>query len=105
PPRFRRHPYCVLVAAGFPVRRENGETTMLKNAILPAFLCLGLAACSTDAPVGVAQQPLKGQFCGGIAGFPCPTGYTCVDDPSDSCDPNAGGADCGGICVKDKTGG
>lgn len=39
-------------------------------------------------------------FCGGIAGFPCPTGQTCVDDPDDDCDPNAGGADCGGVCVE-----
>lgn len=40
----------------------------------------------------------QGDFCGGIAGFPCPEGYTCVDDPSDDCDPTRGGADCGGIC-------
>jgi len=39
------------------------------------------------------------QMCGGIAGFPCPAGKTCVDDPSDSCDPTRGGADCSGICV------
>jgi hypothetical protein len=38
-------------------------------------------------------------FCGGIAGFPCPDGLVCVDNPDDDCDPNAGGADCGGICV------
>lgn len=38
-------------------------------------------------------------FCGGIAGFPCPKGQTCVDDPRDDCDPNNGGADCGGLCV------
>jgi hypothetical protein len=38
-------------------------------------------------------------FCGGIAGFPCPDGQTCIDDPSDDCDPQNGGADCGGICV------
>jgi len=38
-------------------------------------------------------------FCGGIAGFPCPDDLVCVDDPSDDCDPRAGGADCGGICV------
>jgi hypothetical protein len=40
------------------------------------------------------------QMCGGIAGFPCPAGKKCVDDPSDDCDPARGGADCGGICVK-----
>jgi len=36
--------------------------------------------------------------CGGIAGIACPAGKTCVDDPSDNCDPAHGGADCGGIC-------
>lgn len=38
-------------------------------------------------------------FCGGIAAFPCPEGMQCIDDPDDSCDPQNGGADCGGICV------
>ena len=38
------------------------------------------------------------QFCGGIAGFPCPEGEVCIDDPRDNCDPTQGGADCGGIC-------
>ena len=42
--------------------------------------------------------PQKVQRCGGIAGIACPGSGTCVDDPSDSCDPNNGGADCGGIC-------
>ncbi|MEP6653501.1 MAG: hypothetical protein ABJA82_09100 [Myxococcales bacterium] len=36
--------------------------------------------------------------CGGIAGIACPGLGRCVDDPADSCDPTAGGADCGGIC-------
>jgi len=39
-------------------------------------------------------------FCGGIAAFPCPENMACVDDPNDSCDPDNGGADCGGICVQ-----
>jgi hypothetical protein len=39
------------------------------------------------------------RFCGGIAGIPCPKGQECVDNPKDDCDPNNGGADCGGICV------
>jgi eight-cysteine-cluster-containing protein len=37
--------------------------------------------------------------CGGIAGFVCATGEFCADDPFDACDPDAGGADCGGVCV------
>ncbi len=47
---------------------------------------------------GECQTPPT--FCGGIAGFPCPEGQTCVDDPNDDCDPQNGGADCGGICVE-----
>jgi hypothetical protein len=42
----------------------------------------------------------EGEFCGGIAGIPCPEGFICVDDPRDDCDPKTGGADCGGICVR-----
>jgi len=39
------------------------------------------------------------QFCGGFGGFQCSDpNDQCHDDPSDSCDPNSGGADCGGIC-------
>jgi len=45
------------------------------------------------------DTPTGGQFCGGFAAIPCPEGLVCVDDPNDSCDPNQGGADCGGICV------
>jgi hypothetical protein len=41
----------------------------------------------------------SGTTCGGIAGLPCPGNQTCVDDPDDDCDPNDGGADCGGVCV------
>jgi len=41
----------------------------------------------------------KSSHCGGFAGFRC-NGGKCVDDPTDSCDPNAGGADCMGICVQ-----
>jgi hypothetical protein len=43
-------------------------------------------------------MPDEGPFCGGIAGIACPGAGTCLDDPSDDCDPQAGGADCGGIC-------
>jgi hypothetical protein len=38
--------------------------------------------------------------CGGFAGIQCPEGFECVDDPNDNCDPQNGGADCGGICKK-----
>jgi hypothetical protein len=37
--------------------------------------------------------------CGGFAGKPCPGSGACQDDPTDGCDPKAGGADCIGLCV------
>lgn len=40
-----------------------------------------------------------GVSCGGIAGTACPGFGKCTDDPYDSCDPNAGGADCAGVCT------
>jgi hypothetical protein len=53
-----------------------------------------------SGPYGVPMVKLLPPFfCGGIAGIPCPGGLTCVDDPSDTCDPAHGGADCGGLCV------
>lgn len=55
---------------------------------------------TTEAETGAAQLADQ-QFCGGIASIRCPDGYTCADDPSDTCDPDQGGADCGGLCVED----
>jgi len=37
--------------------------------------------------------------CAGFIGRQCPRGLTCYDVPNDGCDPKAGGADCGGICL------
>ena len=55
---------------------------------------------TTEQQETTDAKPGTGQFCGGFAGIQCPSGLVCVDDPNDSCDPNAGGADCAGICVK-----
>lgn len=46
-----------------------------------------------------AQMSDTLQVCGGFAVLPCPDGFVCVDDPSDSCDPELGGADCSGVCI------
>jgi hypothetical protein len=62
-------------------------------ALVFAFV-LGVAGLMV--PTVTAQPP--GQFCGGIAGIPCPEGFVCVDVPGDGCNPNQGGADCAGRC-------
>jgi hypothetical protein len=67
---------------------------VIESAAFLIALCL--LGCSAGGPVpgdGGTQRT-----CGGIAGIACPGFGLCVDDPSDSCDPKAGGADCGGVC-------
>jgi hypothetical protein len=55
------------------------------------FICEG-AGLAVDAP-GACRK-----FCGGFGNIACPDSFTCVDDPTDQCDIENGGADCGGIC-------
>jgi hypothetical protein len=62
-----------------------------------ALLCPALSTCEVVDGKGVCT-PIETTFCGGIAALPCPGSGSCVDNPSDDCDPERGGADCGGIC-------
>lgn len=55
--------------------------------------------CADYTESCVDDGPGSGSFCGGIAGIGCPAGETCIDDPSDNCDPQSGWSDCGGVCV------
>ncbi|NMO20696.1 hypothetical protein HPC49_30470 [Pyxidicoccus fallax] len=65
-----------------------------------AFLTAALLAMPMGIATAQEPEPIapEGAACGGIAGVTCPEGYSCVDNPQDDCDPNAGGADCAGIC-------
>jgi hypothetical protein len=50
------------------------------------------------ASVAVAYDGPCAPFCGGFAGLACPGSGTCVDNPTDGCDPSGGGADCASLC-------
>lgn len=65
------------------------------------LFCFTACEMDTDEPSVVELRAKKKVPCGGFAGLTCPDGRTCVDDPSDNCDPDNGGADCIGMCVKD----
>lgn len=80
---------CELVQ---PKDIKCGGFTMNSHACPDGYTC--------KLPIGVADVPGSCvQRCGGIAGIACrEAGETCVDDPSDDCNPAAGGADCGGLC-------
>jgi hypothetical protein len=63
-----------------------------------AVSCPVGSACEVVDGQGVCTPPEPAPFCGGFAGIECPGAGTCADDPSDDCDPDNGGADCGGVC-------
>lgn len=60
-----------------------------------AWLAVPMGIASAQEPEPIAPT---GTACGGFAGATCPEGYSCVDNPDDSCDPSSG-ADCAGTCA------
>jgi hypothetical protein len=70
--------------------QECGPKLCLMYCAFGDPFCCGPSTCQPKAPA-VKQ-------CGGFAGIGCAANEECVDDPTDSCDPKHGGADCGGIC-------
>jgi hypothetical protein len=113
-----------IAAAGCSAGDSGSSTEQSASELLPARTCASSTQCAKtehcttedgvcNRPPGCGPnklcpalcygtcqpRPTEPQFCGGIAGFPCPEGQTCVDNPNDDCDPANGGADCGGICV------
>jgi hypothetical protein len=62
-------------------------------------LCIeGFVFDASPEVCGCVEAPPSAPFCGGFGNIQCPGAGTCVDDPSDGCDPENGGADCGGVC-------
>lgn len=74
------------------------DARLLVGTAILAALAIGVTGLL--APVTEAAKPGGGQFCGGIAGIPCPEGFVCKDVPGDGCDPLHGGADCPGRCKR-----
>jgi hypothetical protein len=79
-----------------PADIKCGGFTTNPHACPDGWDCLSTSHIP-DVPGSCAPADAP-QKCGGIAGLACPAGQTCVDDPTDSCDPAKGGADCIGIC-------
>ena len=78
----------------------------------PLDIRAGKCSCTKSCPAGQVCIALpKGcqeicvvpRMCGGIAAIDCDDGFRCIDNPLDNCDPLKGGADCGGICIPDKS--
>ena len=109
------HPICPLYVMLDTRQPEcNNDTHTCEMVAISDISCGGFVMNSHKCPdgydcalpVGKPDIPGKceaagstGKTCGGIAGITCPSGQTCVDNPSDGCDPSAGGADCSGECV------
>jgi hypothetical protein len=88
-------------ATGLICELQNGEAVCVPppgGITCASVLCIVGTVCE-ETPTGPQCLP-SGDFCGGFAGIPCGSGEECIDDPSDDCDPENGGADCGGVCVE-----
>ena len=88
PPQARCVPIPTDPGPCATVRCRAGFHCEAKPIVCVTTPCNPIAECVADAP-----------RCGGIAGIRCPGAGQCDDDPSDSCDPRKGGADCGGRCA------
>jgi hypothetical protein len=99
---------CVCVAIALCIQGSHFDTDPKVCACVPdtqpdpcaAVRCAAGTHCEVVGEDAAACVP-NGPECGGFAGIACAGLGRCVDDPSDACDPEMGGADCGGNCVCD----
>ncbi len=78
---------------------QSYEARGLWRTVAGGLAMLGVAGCHPEPEPPPPHGTLP--MCGGFAAIPCPGAGQCVDDPSDSCDPETGGADCSGVCECD----
>lgn len=72
---------------------------MARFTVLALLALAGCAGESAPDSLIANSDAFSRQACGGFAALECPGGQTCVDDPSDACDPDQGDADCIGMCI------
>ena len=93
----------VLCPVGTTCTEVDGEAMCLEENPCNLVDCMPGAVCEVvdGEAVCTPSQGGNAPMCGGIAAFECPGAGVCVDDASDDCDPENGGADCSGICTCD----
>jgi hypothetical protein len=77
---------------------QQGDELVAVDPDLDACATVRCIAGTHCEAQGDQAQCVPDVFCGGIAGMACPGAGQCVDDPTDDCDLENGGADCGGNC-------
>ena len=90
-----RNPYCVDDPRDDCVPGQGGADC--------GGICVATPPSSTATPTTLVKRARPTDVlytCGGFVGSTCPEGYRCVDDTSDDCDPETGGADCVGVCIE-----
>lgn len=80
-------------------------TCVVLETYPPQAQCVGVDPCAavqcptgSQCANGVCSPVQTGVPCGGLSGTRCPGAGSCIDDPLDTCTPQAGGRDCAGIC-------
>ena len=90
PPQARCVPITPQPGPCATIKCASGTHCEAQQVVCVRAPCPPIGRCVADQP------PVR---CGGFAGIRCPGAGICEDDPSDSCDPRRGGADCGGLCA------
>ena len=77
----------------------------LLSSTIGLTVALGATAYAVDntplreSTASASEAVAEGRPCGGPKGLTCRTGLTCVDNPSDNCDPRKEGMKCPGTCM------
>ena len=77
-----------------------GDQVAGSSEVAPAYQCSCADGTTSSGSSCASTSAIVPEPCGGFAGTSCSDkSMECIDDPSDSCNPEDGGADCIGICV------
>jgi len=82
---------CLITLAAFILVLASGMTAVAQDSENSSGR---QKSAATPKSSRISHPP-----CGGPGAIPCPGGMRCIDDPTDSCDPEKDGINCPGLCA------
>jgi hypothetical protein len=88
--------FILLESDSIPLALYEGKRVRIRGSVRPTVEAGGLIMDAQEVVVvderGITKS--EGQFCGGVAGIPCPSGYECIRESADR--------DAAGVCRREK---